>query len=83
MREVWKEKGETMVDCKYILPCGRCEKRGADCDAPNKECNHHWIIEVRKTDLNLNDGYDEHCVVHQYCSLCGGCIARVEPIKDT
>ena len=33
-----------MVDCKYILPCGRCEKRGAPCDATYKssQCEHDW-----------------------------------------
>ena len=30
-----------MIDCKYILPCGRCEKLGAPCDA-SKECEHEW-----------------------------------------
>lgn len=30
-----------MEDCKYRLPCGRCEKLGAPCDAP-KECEHDW-----------------------------------------
>lgn len=71
-----------MIDCKYILPCGRCEKRGASCDAPKKECSHHWMIEVRKTRLHTDDGYDEHCIVQQYCPLCGETIARVEPIKN-
>ena len=71
-----------MADCKYILPCGRCEKRDAPCDAQKKECSHHWTIEVRKTRLHNDDGYNEHCIVMQFCPLCGKNIARIEPIKN-
>lgn len=32
--------------CKYLLPCGRCEKKGAPCDCDiefePKECEHEW-----------------------------------------
>ena len=71
-----------MIDCKYILPCGRCEKRDTTCDALKKECNHKWMIEVRKTSLHSGEyGYDEYCIVQQHCPLCGETIARVEPIK--
>lgn len=43
-----------MERCKYLLPCGRCDKRGAPCDATAKqleiydslespeECEHEW-----------------------------------------
>jgi hypothetical protein len=66
--------------CKYLLPCGRCEKRGAPCDAPKTNCNHNWIIEVTKSDYI--DGYgNECCVVHQHCSKCGMTDVRIQPLK--
>ena len=77
--------------CKYLLPCGRCDKRGAPCDATiggieayslmkTTKCNHDWIIEVTKSDYI--DGYgNECCVVHQHCSKCGMTDVRIQPFK--
>lgn len=25
------------IQCKYLMPCGRCEKLGGPCDAPKEE----------------------------------------------
>lgn len=34
------------MKCKYILPCGRCEKTNTFCDSTQshseKECDHDW-----------------------------------------
>ena len=32
--------------CKYLLPCGRCDKYDRNCDMPKEnECNNHiWIL---------------------------------------
>lgn len=52
--------------CKYRLPCGRCEKLGAPCDAPEapEECKHDWLISEIIT--------DSFGVVNYYvCSKCG------------
>lgn len=49
--------------CKYRLPCGRCEKRGAPCDAPEK-CEHDWVLDETKI--------GSFCVTNYYvCSKCG------------
>lgn len=69
-----------MVDCKYILPCGRCEKRGAPCDAVRANCNHNWIIEVRKSDY-IDSHCNEYCVVHQHCCECGATDIRMQQLK--
>lgn len=46
-----------MKRCKYLLPCGRCDQRGALCDATveqievynslesPEECEHEWRYE--------------------------------------
>lgn len=69
-----------MVDCKYILPCGRCEKRGAPCDVRRENCNHNWIIEVRKSDY-IDEQGNEYCVVHQHCCECGATDVRMQQLK--
>lgn len=38
-----------MMDCKYFLPCGRCEKKGALCDCnaipiESPKCEHEWHV---------------------------------------
>lgn len=60
-----------MEECKFRLPCGRCEKRGAPCDAP-KECEHEWIVksfEMTKDDL----------LFHYVCDKCKS--TKVEPMS--
>lgn len=54
-----------MKDCKYRLPCGRCEKRGTPCDAiKEKECEHEWEL----TGTSISSDY----VINYYtCSKCG------------
>lgn len=66
--------------CKYLLPCGRCEKRGASCDALKTNCNHNWIIEVRKSDYRDEYG-NEYCVVHRHCCECGATDIRMQRLK--
>ena len=55
-----------MEDCKFRLPCGRCEKLGAPCDAPKepKECEHSW--DTVKFEMT-NNGF----LYHFKCSKCG------------
>ena len=81
-----------MKRCKYLLPCGRCDQRGAPCDATAKqldiyyslespeECIHNWIINVSKSDYKDEQG-NEYCVVHQHCSKCGMTDARMQQFK--
>lgn len=59
-----------MEDCKYRLPCGRCEKLDAPCDAP-KECKHEW--DTVKFELTNNG-----LLYHFKCSKCGE--AKVVPM---
>lgn len=47
---------------------------------PKKDCNHNWIIEVRKSDY-IDEYHNEYCVVHQYCCECGATDVRMQPIK--
>ena len=61
-----------MVDCKYILPCGRCEKLGAPCDAP-KECEHSW--EAARFDMTNDDLF-----VYYVCNKCKA--TKVSSIKN-
>lgn len=64
-------------DCIYRLPCGRCEKRGAPCDAPELEmqtetetetntfnCNHDWQFEC--SIINSAGHSEQH-----RCAKCG------------
>lgn len=51
-----------MEDCKYRLPCGRCEKLGAPCDAP-KECKHDWER------INFTMTNDD-IIFHSKCRKC-------------
>ena len=53
-------------ECKYRLPCGRCEKRGASCDAPDvkEECEHDWVLTQTQTD-------PFYVANHYICSKCG------------
>lgn len=51
-----------MEDCKYRLPCGRCEKLGAPCDAP-KECEHDWEV------INFTTTNDD-IIFHSKCRKC-------------
>ena len=55
-------------ECKYRLPCGRCEKRGASCDAPDvdvkEECEHDWVL----TQTQIDSFYAAN---HYVCSKCG------------
>lgn len=66
-----------MERCKYILPCGRCDKRGAPCDATvkqlevydslesPKECKHNWVLEEQET-IKQKVFYKRY-----KCSICG------------
>ena len=70
-----------MDECKYKLPCGRCDKRGAPCDASEKHNhNHNWIIEVRKSDYMDEQG-NEYCVVRQRCYECGIIHVKMQQLK--
>ena len=60
-----------MEDCKYRLPCGRCEKLGAPCDAP-KECEHDWET------VNFTMTNDD-IVFHLKCRKCN--ITKDESMK--
>lgn len=72
-----------MERCKYLLPCGRCDKRGAPCDAtikgleaynsmksPKCECKHKWIERLEKTDLHNGCG-ESYYIQRKYCVECG------------
>ena len=52
-----------MEDCKYRLPCGRCNKFDKECDAP-KECEHSW--DTVKFEMTNNS-----FLYHFKCSKCG------------
>lgn len=60
-----------MKVCKYLLPCGKCDKFGGFCsttprnmEAYNRllkeECDHHWVYQ----NGNATEGY-------YYCCKCG------------
>lgn len=58
-----------MEDCKYRLPCGRCEKLGTPCDAPKacdapKECDHSWDAVSYKIENN-------DIILSFKCNKCG------------
>ena len=48
-------------DCKYRLPCGRCEKYNMDCDAPDipKKHEHNWKFIQQYWDIEKNKFYNE------------------------
>lgn len=33
-----------MKDCKYLLPCGDCDKYNIKCRANKEECDHDWTL---------------------------------------
>ena len=65
-----------MKRCKYLLPCGRCDQRGAPCDVTVKqleiydslespeECEHDWRINGQL------HGREARYTMHT-CSKCG------------
>lgn len=59
-----------MTDCKYILPCGRCDKLGAPCDA-NKVCNHNWISCGETTITTKSTTIPIGCYEYLLCEKCG------------
>lgn len=73
-----------MEECKYRLPCGRCDKYDEKCDAlkdcATKECEHSWVIEVSKSNY-INAKGEEHCIVNAHCRKCGTNNVRVLPFK--
>lgn len=58
-----------MQECKYRLPCGRCEKYNRDCDAP-KECNHNWAYDTKQTDSYDENG-NRYYLMRKFCIKCG------------
>ena len=66
-----------MKRCKYLLPCGRCDQRGAPCDATVKqletydslespeECNHNWVLEEQEI-IKQKVSYKRY-----KCYICG------------
>ena len=66
-----------MKKCKYLLPCGRCDQRGAPCDATVKqleiydslesseECGHNWVLEEQET-IKQKVSYKRY-----KCRICG------------
>lgn len=66
-----------MEECKYRLPCGRCDKFNKECDAPKdnvlNECEHSW--EVTSFDLKNDDLY-----FYYTCRKCGS--IRVTPLSS-
>ena len=38
------------MDCKYLLPCGICDKTGTFCELQKQveapKCAHHWVYNV-------------------------------------
>lgn len=69
-----------MEDCKYRLPCGRCEKLGAPCDA-TKECDHSWDAVSYKIENN-------DIILSFKCNKCGmikvqSAKAYIDTVADT
>lgn len=63
-----------MEDCKYRLPCGRCDKFNKDCDMP-KKCEHEWdAVSFEMTNNGL--------LYHFKCNKCNE-IKVVPMIMDT
>ena len=67
-----------MVECKYKLPCGRCDKRGALCDASeptptelkyDPNCNHDWLCEST-TYMNPDLPYTYYSYTTYRCGKC-------------
>ena len=67
-----------MKGCKYLLPCGWCDKYDRRCNVSleefeffNKEeqCNHNWVTEKAETATKEEAG----CVTYYTlrCSICG------------
>lgn len=44
------------IQCKYLMPCGRCEKLGGPCDAPKEEVKTVGDIvgEIKRNDSITN-----------------------------
>ena len=59
------------MDCKYILPCGRCDKTHKICDLPQsdlgkeKECDHDWKYAGEYFNLESFTGGERYV-----CSKC-------------
>lgn len=51
-------------DCKYRLPCGRCDKYDKECDAP--ECKHNWKFVQEYWNSETNYFFKKYV-----CTECG------------
>lgn len=68
-----------MEECKYRLPCGRCEKFNKDCDAPKDNdlsnntkhwCEHEWVYnDAEVADYTENGKRRYH--LRRRCIHCG------------
>ena len=67
-------------NCKYILPCGNCDKydcfcKAAECEMsegkknPSEECTHNWILEKIESVEKETSGTATYYT--QKCSICG------------
>lgn len=66
-----------MKRCKYLLPCGRCDQRGALCDVTAEqlniynslelpeECNHGWVLKEQEI-IEQKVSYKRY-----KCRICG------------
>lgn len=50
--------------CKYLLPCGYCDKYDMPCKT--KKCKHHWMLVREYYDAN------NYKYIYEYvCDKCG------------
>ena len=50
-----------MGRCKYLLPCGRCDKRGAHCDASDANLESHNTLKAPSEPTPTEHKYDPNC----------------------
>lgn len=76
-------------DCKYMLPCGWCDKYNRFCNmvesikigVPISECKHNWITEKAEAVTKEEAGCTTYYTLR--CSICGKKrIKRVEVSGD-
>lgn len=75
-----------MADCKYMLPCGRCDKHGKACEfLVNKfkvlqeefdeykrdNCDHKWISHGATVITTKSPTTPNGCYEYLLCEKCG------------
>ena len=62
-----------MVECKYLLPCGLCDKSDElePCmlSDSKKECDHDW--QTKEIYMYHDKMEKPHYRITKYCSICG------------